>query len=160
MTDLFAYQLELLKQEMDMLQNSIRGYDSMLFTIKGWAITIFSGIVLFAVDKQKPVLYLFCIASVLAFWLIDAFYKSTQNLLIKRYRKIEILLQSPDFETVMINRTFGNFQIPHFQESWVDAQRPERLKLVIRAALQGHTYTLYVFLLILAIAMLLLSQLF
>ena len=89
MEDLFSYRLSLLQKEMEMLQNGIRGYDSIVFTIKGWAITVFSAIILFAVDKQRPFLYLFCIASVLSFWLIDSYYKSTQNILISRYRKIE-----------------------------------------------------------------------
>lgn len=158
MTDLFSYQLELLKQEMDMLQNSIRGYDSILFTIKGWAITIFSGIILFAIDKQKPLLYLFCIASVLAFWLVDAFYKSAQNFLINRYRKIETLLQSSDFEQIMKDRTFGNFQVPHFQDGWFYTKKYERFRLIVKAALQGHTFVLYVFLLVLAITMFLLFK--
>lgn len=79
MENLFSCQLELFKKEMEMLQNAIRGYDTILFTIKGWAITVFSAMVLFAVDKQKPYLYWFCIASVLAFWFIDAFYKDTQK---------------------------------------------------------------------------------
>ena len=141
-----------------MLQNSIRGYDSILFTIKGWAITVFSGIILFIVDKQKPLLYLFCIASVFAFWLVDAFYKSTQNLLIHRYRKIEELLQSPTFEQVIKNRDFGDFRVPYFQEGWFYTKKRERFRLILKAALRGHTYVLYVFLLTLAATMLLLFR--
>jgi hypothetical protein len=150
MSDLFSYQLDFLKQEMEMLQSSIRGYDSILFTVKGWAITVFSGIILFAVDKQKPLLYLFCAASVSAFWLVDAFYKSTQNILIHRYRTIEELLRSPNFESIIDNRTFGNFQVPSF---WLHAQKHTRFQLVLQAALQAHTVVLYVFLIILAITM-------
>lgn len=139
-----------------MLQNGIRGYDSIVFTIKGWAITIFSAIILFAVDKQKPFLYLFCVASILSFWLIDAFYKSTQNVLIYRYRKIETFLQGSDFETAMAERDFGSFRIPHFQEGF-SARRSQRLRGLLRAALQFHihTYLLYAFLLVLAIGLLL-----
>jgi hypothetical protein len=37
----FDYQFELLKFELDTLQQGIRTYDSILFIIKGWAITIF-----------------------------------------------------------------------------------------------------------------------
>lgn len=89
MADLFSYRLDFLQKEMAMLQDSIRSYDSILFTIKGWSITVFSAIILFTVDKQKPFLYFFCIASVLSFWLLDAFYKSTQTILISRYRKLK-----------------------------------------------------------------------
>lgn len=152
MEDSFSYRLELLQKEMDMLQNGIRGYDSIVFTVKGWAITVFSAIILFAVDKQKPFLYLFCIASVLAFWLIDAFYKSTQNTLITRYKKIETFLQSSDFETAMAERSFGNFRVPYFQEGFA-VKKSQRLRWFLEAALQGHTFLLYVFLLILAISL-------
>lgn len=152
MEDLFSYQLELLQKEMEMLQNSIRGYDSIVFTIKGWAITVFSGIVLFAIDKQKPFLYLFCMASVLAFWMTDAFYKSIQNILISRYRTIERFLQSSDFEQAMANRDFGSFQVPHLQAGFVFGKL-RRFPLLLQAALQVHTFLPYVFLLVLAIGM-------
>jgi hypothetical protein len=152
MEDLFSYRLSLLQQEMEMLQNGIRGYDSIVFTIKGWAITVFSAIILFAVDKHKPFLYLFCIASVLSFWLIDAFYKSTQNILINRYGKIEAFLQGDDFEKAMTDRNFGNFLIPHFQEGF-NMRKSQRLRWLLQAALQFYTYSLYVFLLVLAIGM-------
>jgi hypothetical protein len=152
MEDLFSYRLGLLQKEMEMLQNAIRGYDSIVFTIKGWAITVFSAIILFAVDKQKPLLYLFCIASVLSFWLIDAFYKSTQNILISRYRKIETFLRGSDFEKAMAERNFGDFLIPYFQEG-LSMRRSQRLRWLLRAALQFHTYSLYAFLIILAVGM-------
>lgn len=152
MKDLFSYRLELLQKEMEMLQNGIRGYDSIVFTIKGWAITVFSGIILFAVDKQKPFLYLFCIASVLAFWLIDAFYKSTQNCLIIRYSKIETFLRSPEFEQVMSSQDFGTFRVPYFQEGFA-LNKHQRFRLLQQAAFQGHTFLLYAFLLILAMGM-------
>lgn len=154
MEDLFSYRLNLLQKEMEMLQNGIRGYDSIVFTIKGWTITVFSAIILFAIDKQKPFLYLFCIASILSFWLIDAFYKSTQNTLIYRYRKIETFLQSSGFETAMAERNFGGFRVPNFQEGFSVRER-ERLRWLLRAALQFSTYALYALLLILAVSALL-----
>ncbi|HEY9295722.1 MAG TPA: hypothetical protein VIQ31_05005 [Phormidium sp.] len=122
MADLFSYRLDFLQKEMSMLQDSIRSYDSIVFTIKGWSITVFSAIILFTVDKQKPFLYFFCIASVLSFWLLDAFYKSTQAILIARYRKLEIFIQGPDFETAIAERSFGNLLIPHFQEGFISCQ--------------------------------------
>jgi hypothetical protein len=152
MEDLFSYRLSLLQKEMEMLQNGIRGYDSIVFTIKGWAITVFSAIILFAFDKQKPFLYLFCIASILSFWLIDAFYKSTQNILISRYGKIEVFLQGNDFEKAMADRDFGDFLIPHFQEGF-NMRKSQRLRWLLQAALQFYTYSLYAFLMVLAIGM-------
>ena len=140
-----------------MLQNGIRGYDSIVFTIKGWAITVFSAIILFAIDKQKPFLYLFCIASVLSFWLIDAYYKSTQNILISRYRKIETFLQGDSFEKAMADRNFGDFLIPYFQEGF-NVRKVQRLCWLLYAALQFHTYSLYAFLLLLAIGMAVLAR--
>ena len=85
---------------------------------KGWVITVFSAIILFAVNKQKPLLYLFRIASVLSFWLIDALYRSTQNLLISQYRKIETFLRGDDFEKAMTEHSFGDFPVLYFQEGF------------------------------------------
>ena len=146
MDDLFSYRLKLLQKEMEMLQNGIRGYDSIIFTIKGWSITVFSAIVIFAVDKQKPFLYWLCFASLLSFWLIDAFYKSIQNNMISRYRKIEIFLQSSDFEAAIAERSFGNFRVPNFNEE-LSVRRSQRLRWLLQAALQFYTYSLYTFLL-------------
>lgn len=141
---------------MEMLQNSIRGYDSIVFTIKGWAITVFSGIILFAFDKQKPLLYLFCVGTILSFWLIDSYFKSTQNILIKRYRDIESFLRSTEFETAIAERSLGDFKVPHFQ-AYFNVSKVKRFQYLFEAASQFYTYSLYVFLLILTVGMLLLA---
>ena len=44
----FQFKLDLLKLEMDAVQNGVQTYDQDQFTIKRWAITVFSGFVFFA----------------------------------------------------------------------------------------------------------------
>ena len=43
--DEFDYKFKLLMNEMDHLQSGIGSYDTIMFTIKGWAITAFSAFV-------------------------------------------------------------------------------------------------------------------
>jgi hypothetical protein len=40
MKDEFEYKYEILLREVDNLQSGIRNYDTLLFRIKGWAITL------------------------------------------------------------------------------------------------------------------------
>lgn len=78
MDDEFQYKFKLMKQEIDNLQNGIRSYDSILFIIKGWAITVFTAFIFFAADKQRPLYLNICAVAVILFWFLDSIYKSIQ----------------------------------------------------------------------------------
>ncbi|NMF57481.1 hypothetical protein [Pseudanabaena yagii] len=112
MNDEFQYKFELVKQEIDLLQSGIRNCDSSLFTIKGWAITIFSTFIFFAADKKQPLFLLFCAMAIVLFWLLDSTYRSIQRIYIRRYNEIEHYLQSLEFSQAIKERNFRDFYIP------------------------------------------------
>lgn len=112
MNDEFDYKFELLKQEIENLQGGIRAYDGILFTTKGWAITVFSAFVVFALDKQKPGVFPFCAAAIVLFWLADSIFKSFQRVYIRRYNDIEVFLKSSKFNEAVAKRSFEDFGIP------------------------------------------------
>jgi hypothetical protein len=92
--------LELLKKEIDIVQEGIARYGDVQFKIKGWAITIFSAFVIFALEHKQPVMLLACGVTVLLFWALDAFYKSLQSVYICQARRIENLVNSCYLEGV------------------------------------------------------------
>ncbi len=130
MSNLFQYKLDLLKQEIDNLQNGIRGYDTVLLTVKGWTITIFSAVIFFAIDKQQAILFPFCAILVILFWLLDAFYRTIQGRLILRYHEIEKFLQSPEFDSAVADQSFGSFHIPNTYERFRTTTQ-DKLRAVI-----------------------------
>lgn len=116
--DEFKYKFELLKDEIGHIQSSISAYDNILFIIKGWAITIFSGFVIFAIDKNKPVFLAFTAAAVILFWILDALFKSMQRVYIDRNNLIEGYLQSREFSNAIRFQIFGNFLSPNIGSSF------------------------------------------
>jgi hypothetical protein len=114
MSDEFDYKFELLKQEIGNLQSGVRAYDGILFTVKGWAITIFSAFIVFAIDKDNSVLFAFCAAAIVLFWMADAVFKGFQRVYIRRYNEIEKFLKGPEFTDAVAKRSFAGFDVPAF----------------------------------------------
>ena len=70
----------------------------MLFRIKGWAITIFSTFILFALGENGASLHIvFGAITVLLFWFLDSSYRRIQLGHVDRYNIIEDFLRSDDF---------------------------------------------------------------
>lgn len=91
---------ELLKKGIDIVQEGISRYGDVQFKVKGWAITIYSGFVIFALQHKQPVMLLACGVTVLLFWVLDAFYKSLQCVYVDQARRIENLVNSCYLEGV------------------------------------------------------------
>jgi hypothetical protein len=148
MTDEFDHKFELLKLEIQILQDAIRNYDTILFTIKGWAITLFSAVVFFSAQSAKPLYLVFCTASVLLFWVVDAVFKVTQRRLIERYSIIQSFLQGPQFSQAVKERSFKDFVLPDLFDS-VGRRKKNRLLLLIRSMFYVSTAIIYVIMLVL-----------
>ena len=148
MNDEFQYRYDLLKQEIDVVQSGIRQYDGILFTIKGWAITIFSAFVFFAADKHQPKFLIFCTISVVLFWLLDSTYRSIQRIYIRRYNEIEQFLKSPEFSQAVKERDIKDFYIPNIGASF-DVRGLKKYTDILRVAFMFHNALLYVVMLVL-----------
>ncbi|RMG19489.1 MAG: HIT domain-containing protein [Methanobacteriota archaeon] len=142
MNDIFQSKLVLLKQEIDNLQTGIYSYDKILFTIKGWAITIFSGFITLTVQQNKPQMLLLAAISVVLFWILDALFKSIQRVYIARYNQIEEYLISSKFADALNKQDFGDFIFPRIGASFQVDPKHKYLAL-IKALFLLHSVMLY-----------------
>lgn len=150
MDDEFQYKFELVKQEIDSLQSGIRSYDGILFTIKGWAITIFSTFIFFAADKKQPLFLLFCAIAIVLFWLLDSTYRSIQRIYIRRYNAIERYLQSLEFSQAIKERSFKDFYIPNTGASF-NVKGITKYTEIFQVAFMYHNALLYISMLFLVV---------
>jgi len=113
MKDILDFRLEILQQEIDNLQASIRNYNNILYLIKGWSITLFSGLVALALQQNNPKIILIAIPSSLMFWITETLARIVQRHFIARYHKIEWFLRNESqLEDVWEKRTFRGLNFP------------------------------------------------
>lgn len=112
---LFSFRLQLLRDEISLIQDRIKTYDDLSFTIKGWAATLWSAILGFAISQKLSLLVLLAIPVLAAFWLLDAYFKSFQQRLMACMGYIESFLNgtAPEakgkIEKAFEDRSFGSF---------------------------------------------------
>jgi hypothetical protein len=94
----FDRKYSLLIKEWEQCESSIARYDTIVFAIRGWAVSTFAAILAASVGLKEPSLITFAIVPTLSFWIIDALNKSFQHLFVLRVRKIEKYLRSPLFK--------------------------------------------------------------
>lgn len=143
MSDVFQYRFDLLKQEIDNLQTGIYSYDKILFTIKGWAITIFAGFITLAVQQTAPALLIFASIVIILFWILDALFKSIQRVYIRRYNQIEEYLCDERFVDAMNSQSFDDMIFPKIGASFRVSTKQKYIEL-IKAMFLLHTALLYV----------------
>ncbi len=91
----FQYQLELLKMEVQSIDNIIARLDGMAQATKNWAIGIWTGSI--AITLSQPELRKFVIVSAVTpilFWYVDGYFRRLQTRSIFRSRKISEFLNS------------------------------------------------------------------
>jgi len=150
MKDSFDYKFELLKFELNSLQQGIRNYDSILFIIKGWAITMFSAVVLFSAQVEKPTYLILCVVSTLLFWMLDAVFKAIQKAYTLRYNEIEKFLQSDKFNKALAERSLDGFVTPDIASGFSRGIKFE-ISQIYRSARIYSTAMLYISILILTL---------
>src|SRR5687768_8128939 len=147
MNRVFQTKFELLKKEMDAVQGGIASYGEVQFKIKGWAITIFSAFVFFALEHDQPALLLACTGVVLLFWLLDGFYKGLQEVYLDRAMEIQILVECLLRKGAF---SFGDeivFRLEHMLEAW----EANSLTAMVKNAGRRQIAPLYVLMIVLAI---------
>ncbi len=85
-------QFQVLLKEYDILLTTTRSFDTLLFQIKGWSVTVYSAATGLALLNNKPLLLLVPLISSLIFWGLDGLYKNFQFIYINRTRKVEAAL--------------------------------------------------------------------
>ncbi len=142
MDDEFQFKLDLLRQEMDTVQDGIRAYGQVQFTIKGWAITVFSGFVFFAARETQPIFLGLSAIAVILFWILDAIFKSIQEVYIERATKIEQFLQG--LKPAQGGVAFHNFPVPNIETSFSGLKGQARNRAALRAGSRLQLAVLYV----------------
>jgi hypothetical protein len=132
--------MELLKLELQAIQSGIRGLDTILFQIKGWCVTVTVAIAGFALANDRAKLLFLGLAVVVAFWLVDAHYKSVQRVFINRDREIQSKLEGKDPLVVLESYTL---KVPGLAPGFAFKGSSE-IRGLVREALNLITAGLYV----------------
>jgi hypothetical protein len=87
-------QLELLKVELNSVQEGIRGLDTIAFQIKGWSVTVSLAIGGFAASSRQPALALIGIVALIGFFGVDCQFKGIQRAFIDRNKSLDTELRT------------------------------------------------------------------
>ena len=91
--------ISFLKDEYLLLQNFYENFDQRLLTIKGWSATV--GIAAIGVGfYQSHYLWLFAAGASLAFWILEAIWKSFQSMHAYRISELEEAFRTEQFEKI------------------------------------------------------------
>jgi hypothetical protein len=101
--------LALLQTELNTIQSSIRGLDSIIFQIKGWCVTTSLAIGGFAVAYHKPALLFIGGAATVGFFMINCQFKMFQRVFLNRNLAINAELQNTGIMEVL--KGAGSFDI-------------------------------------------------
>lgn len=142
--DLFDFQFEILLEEMKIQQQHVRHYFTFIFVIKGWAITVFSGLLYYAYREQEVAFLYFGFMATMLFWLLDALFKTSQRIYNISYLEIEDFLRNDFIKKAYPKRSFKGFAIPDlYARHRISAEDRWRVKSPIRGALYKRTSVLY-----------------
>lgn len=145
--------LELLKTELNAVQSSIQNFETIVFQIKGWCVTVVLAIGGFAISSHAPALTLVGIVAAIGFFLLNCQFKAIQRKFIKRNNELFSELSSVGIMQVL--KGAGTLQItgaaiPEFRRTparpfgvWI---RSAFAEIGYEAGL-ANTFSLYLFLL-------------
>lgn len=113
--ELFEFQKDLLKNEIEYIHSKIETYDDLSFKIKGWAVTIWSVVVAYGAQNKNSLVILSSLPALITFWILDAYFKQYQRHSRFRMGRIEKFLDSKEEDNTLISafkmRNFGDFPI-------------------------------------------------
>lgn len=89
MDDELEVRLRLLEGELSALQDGISTHAARISQIKGWCLTIVSGLLFLAISQDEPTLLGCAAVAAAAFWLADSHAASIQRVMINRQQQIE-----------------------------------------------------------------------
>lgn len=81
--------LRLVELEYDRTTKFIDGWVGVTTSLRGWAITVWAGLIGIAFSAKIPALALLAVAAVVAFALVDAYYSSLYQQTLRRARELE-----------------------------------------------------------------------
>jgi len=115
--NIFEYQFQLLRDEIATIHAKITSFDDLAFRVKGWAATLWAGLVGYAVGQGKPEGIALSIPLMVAFWILDASFKTYQQRVRARMGIIEQFLNrasqdsGASLQNAFRESSFGSFLI-------------------------------------------------
>lgn len=113
--ELFEFQKDLLKSEIEYIHSKIETYDDLSFKIKGWAVTIWSVVVAYGAQNRDSLIILASLPALITFWILDAHFKQYQRHSRFRMGRIEKFLDSKEGDNTLRSafkvRSFGDFPV-------------------------------------------------
>ncbi len=106
--ELFEFKLDLLKKELDLITSVIGRYDSMLFQIKGWVITLWIAVVGFGLQSRLITVFILAFFIPVLFCFIEVEFKRIQRQYIYRGNKLEKFLRNDE----QLTKAFEKWRIP------------------------------------------------
>ena len=113
----FDFRLDLLLEEIEYIHQLLKHYDNLSFKLKGWAVTLWSGIVAFGAGTGIHVVVLASIPVSLTFWLVDGYFKRYQRRSMVRMGAIEQFLEGEGpfagegLRQAFVKRDIGRFPV-------------------------------------------------
>lgn len=103
-------------KHLEMIQNSIIRLENNSFSLKGWAATLFVGIIVLS-NKDADKMYFFAIyIPILIFWFFDAYYLSQKRLFFELYEKTKTLKEEEiNFDMNILLPEFKNNNNRYFK---------------------------------------------
>jgi hypothetical protein len=150
--DQLDYKIEILVKEWDAIQGAIGRFDTLAFNIKGWAISLFTAVLVVSATQRVPELMILAILPLMMFWLIDALYKSFQRRYIIRGTEIETYLSSESFVKDIELRSIAHFSSPVINIQFGSYTYLHRIGLILRSAFSWNVFLLYFSMLALCLA--------
>lgn len=95
--DAFDFKHDILMREWQLVNDGIGRLDTVIFLIRGWAVTITTGGVAYAFVQQHAIVPIYIVVPLLLTWAYDALFKSFQSAYISRNLSIEKYLSSDQF---------------------------------------------------------------
>ncbi|MCR8826966.1 hypothetical protein [Pseudosulfitobacter koreensis] len=148
--DFFALKHAIVMEEWKVANTNIGRLDSVVFTIRGWAITTTTAAVAYAYTKPDPRVCMLILIPLLFLWLIDALFKTFQRVFIDRSKEIEVYLASDSFEQDFQDERMSRFVSPELSIRFGQNSSGERLRKVIEQAFLRNVVFTYVPLIIFA----------
>lgn len=101
--------LALLQTELNTIQSTIKGLDSIIFQIKGWCVTTSVAIGGFAIAYHKPALLFVGAGAIIGFFMINCQFKMYQRVFNDRNCEIDSELRNTGIMQVL--KGVGSFEI-------------------------------------------------
>jgi len=105
------YRLEILKQEIQIIDNTIGRLDKIILQTKNWAITIWAGSVALMLKESKEEFLLFSLFIPLIFWISHVRWAKALLEVSYRQSKISEFLNSKEFDNFFETQSLNDFKI-------------------------------------------------